>query len=191
MNLLTFFSNQFVLQSKVCSRRHSFICLESPRKLQPSIKTGAQWREGGEQWRDYFAREFCVEGMKVEDVGYKPEIQCWTRMDSMILRLGYSATSYNTCTTFTPSNIHFILPVTLNSDIQLLISAPLLSIIRQSKGPSQPSYSFPVISLHSISISSCVSIANQQCVWGGQRPSVSSTIAASNVFYSCVKEHIY
>lgn len=49
-----------------------------------------------------------------------------------------------------PQNIHSILPVTLSSDIQLLVSPPLLSIIHQSKRPSHP-----VISLHSISISSC------------------------------------
>lgn len=59
--------------------------------------------------------------------------------------------------TFAPSNIHSILPMTLSSDIQLLISPPFLSVIRQSKRPSLPSYSFRVtlIFLQSISISSC------------------------------------
>lgn len=55
--------------------------------------------------------------------------------------------------TFAASNIHSILPVTLSSDIQLLISPPFLSVSQSSL----PSYSFRVtlIFLQSISISSC------------------------------------
>lgn len=148
-------------------------------KLQPSIKTGAQWRERGEQWRDYFTREFCIEGMKVEDVGYKPEIRWWT--DGFLdLEIGIFCNNLyhlRTLRTSIPSS-PWHLALTFNCSF-LLPSCQ--SFVDPNAHPCHPIHSCYLPAQH-FHLVLWVIIANQQCGRWGQRPSASSTIAASNVF---------